>query len=94
MDVSQIAEEVSKLILNHQEDPRLKWKIDGTVRIKIGDIISVDCHANLNGRQHHFKKKVDEILLPLGWQKLSYNHYAPPTAKIISKFKRIKYVTP
>jgi hypothetical protein len=94
LDVVLIAEELTKLILNHQEDPRLKWKKDGTVHIKIGDIISIHCHANLNGRRYYFKKKVDEILLPLGWQKLSCNHYAPPTAKIISKFKRIKCITP
>lgn len=94
LDVVLIAEELTKLILNHQEDPRLKWKKDGSVRIKIGDVISIDCHANLTGRRYHFKKKVDEILLPLGWQKLSFNHYAPPAAKIISKIKRIKCITP
>jgi len=94
MNVVLIAEELTNLILNHQEDPRLKWKKDGSVRIKIGDVISIDCHANLTGRRYHFKKTVDEILLPLGWQKLSFNHYAPPAAKIISKFKRIKCIKP
>jgi len=94
LDVALIVEELTNLILNHQEDPRLKWKKDGSVHVKIGDVVSIGCHANLSGRRYHFKKKVDEILLPLGWQKLSCNHYAPPAAKIKSKFKRIKCITP
>ena len=75
VNVKPIAEEVTRLIINHKEDERLKWNDDGTVRILIGEIFPSGSAVNqtLQGRRKRFKQALDNHLNEAGWQKIKVN---------------------
>jgi len=84
LNVAPIAEEVANLILNHQEDPRLKWIKGGTVYINLDKFI-FGVKWTYEGRCKRFMNKIDELLLPLGWRKMTKNSYSPPDTDIKSE---------
>jgi hypothetical protein len=78
LDARPIAEEITQLILNRQEDERLKWNQDGSVRLLIGKIIPEGSAAKqtVSGRRRRFREAVDELLMNAGWQKIRTNVYS------------------
>ena len=82
LNVVPIVEEVSKKILNHQVDHRIKWGKNDTVCLLMKEMISTGSPSTLCHRRRKIREKVNEILLPLGWQKISDDLYAPPETKI------------
>lgn len=80
LDVHPIAEEIMQLIVNCQEDERLKWRKDGSVCIKIGKIFpeGSDFKQTLASRRKRFQEMVDDLLSKAGWQKIRVNFYNPP----------------
>src|SRR5262245_10155191 len=80
LDIRPLAEEVVQLVIGHQEDERLRWNTDGSVRIQIGKILPTGSAVKqtLNGRRRRFRQRVDELLSNAGWQKVRPNVYAPP----------------
>ncbi|MDA2920910.1 hypothetical protein MYX76_15700 [Desulfobacterota bacterium AH_259_B03_O07] len=82
LDVSPIAEEIVKLIIDRKEDGRLKWNKDGNVRILISEIIpkGLTVQQTLAGRRKRFRSAVDERLTESGWKKISHNRYSPPAS--------------
>jgi hypothetical protein len=77
--IVSIAKEVIRKILNHQKDPRIKWENNGTVRLLMEEMISTGRRTTLNYRRKKIRGKVDEILLPIGWQKIGVDLYALPS---------------
>jgi hypothetical protein len=48
LDTRPIAAEIVSLILAHQKDPRLKWRNDGSVLVRIGMISGLEeAHAQV-----------------------------------------------
>lgn len=82
LDVRPMAEEIVCLIVNRQEDDRLKWNHDGSVRVFVGKILPEGSAVKetLRGRRKRFRKVLDELLSDSGWQKVRTYVYAPPAA--------------
>ena len=78
LDVKPIAKEIADLILNKQEDNRIKWNTDGSVRVIIGDVIpSKDVfRQTFEGRRKRFHTEIESLLTAGGWHKVKPNIYA------------------
>ncbi|BFN37822.1 hypothetical protein [Fidelibacter multiformis] len=78
LNVKPIAEELVPIIINRKEDPRIEWKKDGSVRIKLGEIITSDRQFNrtVQDRRKRFKAELNRLLEEQGWHMLKPNHYA------------------
>ncbi len=78
LDVKPIAKEIADLILNKQEDNRLKWNTDGSVHVAIGDVIPSEnvFKETLAGRRKRFHTEIESLLAAGGWHKVKHNVYA------------------
>lgn len=83
LDVRSIAEEIAQLVVNHQEDERLRWKKDGSVHVNISRILPEGSAVKqtLEGRRIRMRDAVQERLNQEGWQKVGGNVYAPPATE-------------
>ena len=70
LKVKPIAECVGSLVVNGQDDPRLKWSRGSSqVRILIGEIIPDDCaRQTVRDRRRRFAKALKAILEEHEWQ--------------------------
>ena len=77
VDVRPLADEIFSKIIAGEEDPRLKWIDDKTVRVKIGEIISsVDVKKQtLAGRRKRFREYLESRLRQEGWTSPAYNKF-------------------
>jgi len=80
MDLKPIAEEIAQLIISYQEDSRLNWKNDGTVAVRIGNILPEysAVKQTLVNRRKRFRGILEELLNNAGWKKIRPNVFAPP----------------
>ena len=80
MNVGPVAEEICALILEHIDDPRLRWRPDGTVVVKIGEIIPAAClpKQTVEGRRKRFRAALDRMIANTGGQTVRPNLYRPP----------------
>ncbi|MHC4213974.1 MAG: hypothetical protein ACYSWP_11430 [Planctomycetota bacterium] len=79
LDVKPMAYEIAQLILNGENDDRLKWYDDGHVRVNIGKILPDDfltVKQTLAGRRKRFRSALTELLFAQGWKELRPNNYA------------------
>ena len=74
------AQDIVRLIDEHQTDTRLKWKDDGSVRVMIGEILPEGNgpKQTLAGRRKRFRALLDQKLEEQGWRKVRQYVYAPP----------------
>ena len=77
LDVAPLADEISRLIVEHKKDLRLKWSNENEVKILIGKIIPEDSAVKqtVAGRRKRFRKCLKERLAPHGWIELRANSY-------------------
>lgn len=77
LDVKPIAAEIVELIVNRQDDNRLKWKPDGSVRVLIGNILPSGSAVNqtLQGRRKRFRTELERLLTNHGWNRVRANVY-------------------
>jgi hypothetical protein len=70
------------VIANRQEDDRLKWNKDGSVRVLVGNVLPASSAfgQTLQGRRERFRDALDEQMLLAGWFRVRVNVYAPPTS--------------
>src|SRR4051794_20946368 len=80
LDVRPIAEEIVELIVNGQEDGRLQWDGDGSVRVLIGKIIPNERtnKQTLLGRRKRSRTEVERLVTECNWRTVRENVYAPP----------------
>ena len=59
LDVRPMAEEIARLVIDRQEDERLKWYEDGRVRVQIGKILPQGSayKQTLEGRRRRFRRE-------------------------------------
>ena len=77
VNVKPISEEIVRLIINQEEDERLKWYKDGSVRVLIGKIFPEGSayKQTLEGIRRRFREATDISLTNLGWTKIRANKY-------------------
>ena len=78
LDVTPIAKEIAQLIIDRQEDERLKWNKDASVRVQIGMIWPDDSAASqmVTARRKRLQKALDKLLCAKGWRNIRVNVYA------------------
>ena len=76
LDVRPFAREVAQKILQHTEDPRLRWLPDSGVPVLIGNVVpAVGFNRTVEGRRKRFKSTLEEELQRSGWYKVGPNTY-------------------
>ena len=75
--VQPIAEEIAALITEGTKDDRLRWRDDGIVQVQIGKVIPEESlpKQTIQGRRKRFRKALEEILEPKGWEVVRSNVY-------------------
>ncbi len=76
-DVCPIADDIAQAIANRQEDERLTWYPDGSVRVLISKIVPAGSVVGrtLQGRRRRFWDVLDERMGASGWVRLRANVY-------------------
>ena len=79
VNVAPIAEEIVRLIRDRQQDERLQWNDDGSVRIQIAKVLLRGSlvKQTLDGRRKRFRAKVDELLSTANWKSVRLDVYTP-----------------
>jgi hypothetical protein len=74
LKVEPLAEEIVRLIVAKQEDDRLQWREDGSVKVLVGNIIPADSAVKqtLAGRRKRFRNALVERLGAEGWGLTAY----------------------
>jgi hypothetical protein len=69
LKVEPIVEEITRLIINRQQDDRLRWRADGTVQVLVGKILPEGSAVKqtLAGRRKRFRKALTDRLKAEGW---------------------------
>ncbi|MBI2806515.1 MAG: hypothetical protein HYX68_16155 [Planctomycetes bacterium] len=77
LDVKPLVDEVAAAIVNHADEPRLKWVDQETVRVKIGLIFSKGSAVKMTlaGRRKRFQMALAERLATKGWVQVGANKY-------------------
>lgn len=77
LDVASIAEEIVSQIVNRQQDQRLKWYVDGRVRVLVGKVLleGSAVKQTLASRRKRFRAAVKERLAGHDWQECGVNVY-------------------
>jgi hypothetical protein len=82
LHVARIAKDIARLILDRQEDDRLRWRQDGSVCVQIGKIPGLEsaflASQTRTDRGKRFRRALEELLRNAGWRTVRKNVYAPP----------------
>jgi hypothetical protein len=83
LKLEPLAEEVVRLIVGRQEDDRLQWHKDGSVKVLIGKVIPQDSayKQTLAGRRKRFHKALVGRLAAEGWNVVSPPYRFAPVAR-------------
>lgn len=79
LDVHRLAEELFQQIHLGNNDPRLKWYDDGSVRVRIGDVLPAGSAVKktIEDRRRRFWAQLDELIDKNGWAKVWRAVYKP-----------------
>jgi len=82
LDVRPLAEQVSHLIIESRPDSRLTWRLDGSVRVLVGEILpdGLAMKDTLQGRRKSFRTELERQLEPHGWRRVAANVYSRRTS--------------
>lgn len=75
LDVRPIAEAVADAIINSKDDARISIGKDGTIKLKIANIIPATNAQTTSSRRSRFRKYLNEMIAPHGWKELRANIY-------------------
>ena len=73
------SDDLAQKIIHGTEDPRLKWKSDSLVQVRIGKVISATtglAKQTLIGRRKRFRAALEAQLHQSGWEVAGQNTYA------------------
>ena len=75
LDVDAVAVEIAALIVDRQQDDRLRWDGDGLVRVLIGKVIPSGSAVKqtLEGRRRRLRAALQVILAAKGWKNSGVN---------------------
>jgi hypothetical protein len=79
LDVRPIAEELAGMIRSRQEDERLRWARDGSVRVLQSKVLPRGSAVaqTLQGRRRRLDSALGDLLRGAGWSRIRSNTYAP-----------------
>lgn len=80
LDVKPIAESLARAITSGEADKRLTINKDGSVRLKIGEIIPTTNKQTTAARRTRLRSALAALLSPQGWVERSTNCYIRRTA--------------
>jgi hypothetical protein len=80
LDVKPIAESLADAIIGGKEDARIVVNKDGSVRLKIGEIIPETNQQTTSARRTRLRNQLSKILASHGWKELRANVYRQPDA--------------
>lgn len=81
LNVKLIAEELAAIIIHGKNDPRITIGKDGTVRLKVGEIVPATNAWTTSDRRKRLRKYLSEMLAQHGWTEIRANVYGKkPTA--------------
>lgn len=77
LDPRDEAKRLAPLVVARKRDRRLEWKADGSVQVRIGQVIPITSGASrtVERRRFTFRQSLDLLLAQVGWRKLSENRY-------------------
>jgi len=82
LNVTPLANEIRRAIVEGREDKRLKWNKDGSVRLLIGEVIPESGpKKTVVGRRTRLRARLEELLCSSCWRRVRVNVYAPPEAE-------------
>jgi hypothetical protein len=70
LKLEPIVENIERLILKGEEDPRLKWLSPLRVRVEISKVIPATNAQTTLARRNRFKKALEATLKVTGWRKV------------------------
>lgn len=76
------AQVIVQLILDGEQDERLKWYDDGSVRVRMGKILPERSAVKqtLAARRKRLREAIEELLSEKGWTSPNYDLYQPPAS--------------
>ena len=78
LDVKPIAQSLADAIIAGKPDARIIINKDGSVRLKIGEIIPATYKETTAARRNRLRARLSTILDPHGWKELRANVYHQP----------------
>jgi hypothetical protein len=78
LDVKPIAESLADAIITGKEDTRIAINKDGSIRLKIGEIIPATNQQTTSARRTRLRTQLSTILASHGWKELRVNVYYQP----------------
>lgn len=71
LSMRPLAEEIAALIASRQDDPRLRWLDESSVRVLASKVVPVDSgyKRTVESRRKRFVEFLAELLRPLGWER-------------------------
>ena len=76
LNVKPIARSLAEAIVFDEDDPRLRRNSDGSVRVKIGDVIPETNQQTTAARRKRLRTELSNLLSEKGWRQLRPNVYA------------------
>ena len=64
-----LAAEVGEIVLEGREDPRVRRRGGGYVRIVLSEIIPKTVQQTTTGRRRRFAAELERLLAPAGWKR-------------------------
>jgi hypothetical protein len=81
LNLKSIVESLAEAIIKGNGDPRIAIGKDGTVRLKVGEIVPATNAWTTSDRRKRLRKHLSEMLSPHGWTEIRTNVYGKkPTA--------------
>jgi hypothetical protein len=78
LDVKPIAQSLAEAIIAGKPDARIIINKDGSVRLKISEIIPTTYEQTTSARRSRLRARLSMILAPHGWKELRANVYHQP----------------
>jgi hypothetical protein len=78
LDVKPIAQSLADAIITGKPDARITISKEGSVRLKIGEIIPAACQQTTSARRKRLRAQLSTILAPHGWKEQRPNVYHQP----------------
>lgn len=77
-----LADTITRLVIEHRPDSRLRWYDDGCVRVAVGTIFPEGggFKQTVSNRRRKFRLALEEKLTAAGWRKVKDYIFAPPAA--------------
>jgi hypothetical protein len=89
LDVKPIAQGLADAIVGSKEDARIAVNKNGSIRLKMGEIIPATNKQTTAARRTRLRGQLATILAPHGWKELRANVYHRPKTEVVVDNDRV-----